>query len=259
MIVKELSPDLKMQTIGGPAYFARLVSAFLTELDGSRSKPRAIVVPTSVLMAQRLWAENPRQSYIQESAALREIIAGRGPVPSKGLPRPNKSDYENYDRLPAPSLIGARRTTGELRLFLNSVPQTPWQTAVRLRAMLDYYNAEKLEPTSPGVALISELGAQLAKIGVPSVAYIPPINYEIVRTLLGEAALEHITSNADVIARAFTDSTGGLGRVVNEIFDHPSADFVDPVHLTYEGRRRFARHVSDAIRSALASVGPENT
>jgi hypothetical protein len=256
MIRDGLGRDVEVITLAGSGYNALLISAFLTVLENSRSRPKAIVVPTSVLMAQTLWAESPLWSYIPESAAMREMTERGGEVPLKGLPRATEKEWEDYDRLPAPSLFGARRTVGEIRLIINSVPTSPWQTAVRLRHLMDFYNAQELQADSPGVALVGHLGAHIAKLAIPTVAYIAPVNYEVLRTMFGETSLAHLRRNADLVESAFAETSGEHGHVVNAVFDNPSTDFIDPVHLTRSGREHLARRISDIVRPLLSAGAP---
>lgn len=251
MIRDDLGRDVRIMTLVGPGYSARIVNTFLTALEDCRSQPALIIVPTSVLMSQELFSESPRLGYIHETRTLREIIEKGGKVPLRGIARSPVEEYEEHDRVPAPSLFGARRTVGEIRLITNSVPTTRWATAVRMRHLMDYYNAERLEAESPGVVHVRDLGTQVAKLSIPTVAYIAPVNHMVLRTTLGEKSLDHLRHNADVIATAFHDTADRYGTVVDAVFDSPSSEFVDPVHLTLEGRERMAHHLSSAIRPLL--------
>lgn len=254
MIRNELGGDVEIVTLAGPGYNPRIVSAFLTALDGCRSRPAVIVAPTSVLMATTLWSESPAHGYHHESKSLRWIIARDGKPPLKGIERAPGEEYEAYDRRPAPSLFGARRTVGEIRLILNSVPTTRWATAVRMRHVMDYYFAERLEPDSPGVGLVKDLGAQVARLKIPTVAYVAPASPQILRTTLGEGSLEHVERNVRIIESAFLEASDGYGHVVNAIFECPSEEFIDPAHLTYQGRERLSRHMAAAIGPLLNKV-----
>jgi hypothetical protein len=194
------------------------------------------------------WLGHPVLGYEMVAQGIRDAIAGPRP---KKLERPGDDLLDAYDRLPAPSLIGARRTVGELRLITNATPQGRWQQVVRLRALMDFYNAERLEPDSPGVLLVAELGAQLKALGVPAVAIIPPLNHEVIVKTLGAKAREHVERNAAIIQTAFQDAMGEMGTVVNAVVDCPATEFIDPLHLSEHGRGRLAARISEAVRPYL--------
>ncbi|MHB8656586.1 MAG: hypothetical protein ACYC91_01325 [Solirubrobacteraceae bacterium] len=251
MVRDELGGELQFEALLGPAYNPRIVMAYMTAFTRLSARPRVVVVPTSLVMSASTWLSHPVFGWEQVSDGIRAAIAHGGRLPRR-LQRPGPEAEDAYDRLPAPSLFGARRTLGELRLITNAKPTTRWQQVIRLRHLVDYYYAERLEPGSIGLTLTTEVAAMLSSMGLQSVAYIPPINYEVVRKALGDAAHEHIVRNAELVERAYRDGAGDRGIVVNAAFDSPAAEYLDPLHLKEEGRRRFASRLAAAIDPLLA-------
>ncbi len=88
-------------------------------------------------------------------------------------------------------------------------------------------------------------------MGLPSVAYIAPINYEVVCKTLGEGAREHLARNATLIEVAYREAAGAFGTVVNAVFECPAGEYMDPLHLTEAGRARLARAIANAVRPVL--------
>jgi hypothetical protein len=222
----------------------------LSALPKCASKPKVIIVPMSILMATTHWLAHPVLGYQQASTEMRELISRGGPRP-KRLQKASDSDWEAYDHLPAPSLIGARRTVGELRLITAANPTTRWQQAVRLRHLMDSYNAERLEPDSIGVRMVAEMATTIREQGLNSVAYIPPINLDVSDKTLGPDSRAHILRNAELLVTSYADAAGGSGRVVNAVDQCAVGDFADPLHLTESGRRRVALLIAEAIRPYL--------
>jgi hypothetical protein len=251
MIRDELGPETSFEALVGPGYNARIVMAFLTSLAGRRSRPKVIVVPASVMMSQAHWLAHPEVGYEAMSTELRSIIGGDGRRPRRLVQHDTEEAVATWERRPAPSLFGARRTVGELRLITNAVPATRWQKAVRIRHLMDFYNAERFEPDSVGVRIIGEMGEMLAAMRIPTIAYIPPINHEVLVSTLGAAAREHAQRNAELIEASFRATCGDLGSVVNGIFDSPAGEYIDPVHLSPVGRSRFAARIAAAARPHL--------
>jgi hypothetical protein len=140
---------------------------------------------------------------------------------------------------------------GELRLITAATPQSRWQQAIRLRHLMDSYNAEQLEPDGIGVKLVAEMAAMIREQKLHSVAYIPPINVEICVKVLGEGSRAHIERNAALLADAYQEAAGETGTVVNAVDKCPVGDFADPLHLTESGRRHLASMIADAIRPLL--------
>lgn len=258
LIQDELGRGVGLHTIVGPGYNPRVVMAFLHALKDCPSRPKIVVVPTSLMMAGRAWLRHPSLAYEVEGAALREIIDAGEPYPAK-LPRPTDADWDRYDRLPAASFSGAKRTYGEIRIILNAIPATKlglpttkWQQLVRVRALLELANAERLEPETVGVQLVGEAAAMLADLNLPALAYIPPVNLDVIGKLWNEKVVEHVERNASVIEAAFR-STGGPGTdIVNAVKGTPANEFSDPAHLNEHGRHRFAALLSAEIRKRLA-------
>jgi hypothetical protein len=255
MIRDELGPETTFEALVGPGYNARIVMAFLAALDRCRSQPKVVIVPASVLMAQTIWLSHPEVGYEAMSAELREIISANGRRPRRLVQHDTDDAVGEWERRPAASLFGARRTVGELRLITNAVPATRWQKVVRIRHLMDFYNAELLEPDSLGVQLVAEMAAMLEQMAVPSVAYIPPINHEVLVATLGAGAKDHVARNADLIENAFHGQCGDLGTVVNAIFDSPAGEYIDPVHLSPAGRARFASRIAQAARPHMNGGG----
>jgi hypothetical protein len=242
----ELDPDLRLEALVGASYGPRIVIPFLRALQKCQGRPSVIIVPTAVVAAMSTSLSHPQWGYEKTARVLHAAIES-GIVP-KSLQEPSEAEWEAYDRLPAPSLIGVRRTVGEMRLFINAVPATRWQHAVRLRHLMDYYNAERLTPESPGIRLIAEMATKLRDTGLPSVGYISPVNYEMAEKLVGGSVSEIIRSNAELIEATFTDAAGEYGSVVNAVFDCPGAEFGDPIHLTEAGRTLLAASIAAGVR-----------
>ena len=250
LIGEELGSDVTLEALVGPGYNPRMVMAFLSALEKCPAKPRVVLVPASVMMATSSWLSHPVLGYGRVAQELRESIKTGCPL-SKNFDEPEDAEWEAYDKQPAPTLIGARRTIGELRLITNAVPTTRWQHLVRLRHMLEYYNAERLEKDSEGVGLIADMARMLADLRLPSVAYISPINFEVADKLMGATSRQHISHNADVIATTYRYAAGPLGTVVDATFACPGNEFSDPLHLTEAGRQRLAGMIASAVRSRL--------
>lgn len=251
MIRDELGGERTFEVLVGPGYNPRIIMAYVSAIARCESRPRVVVVPISLLMSASTWLAHPVFGYEKVAAGICAAVEQGGRLPRR-LDRPGHEAEDAYDRIPAPSLFGARRTLGELRLITNSKPTTKWQQVIRLRHMMDYYYAERLESDSVGVLLASELATTLVSLGLPSVAYIPPINYEVLGKALGEAAHEHVIRNAGLIESAYSDAVGGLGAVVNAAFDCPASEFMDPIHLTEVGRRRLAGQIAAVAQPLLA-------
>lgn len=247
VVMEGLDNGWRYQSLVGALYGPRLVGAYLTALEHATSRPTMVLLPLAVRTTTTLSLQHPSFAHVMESEALRKIIAS-GETGVEELPRPGEDAYEEYDRLPAPSLFGARRTVGELRMIIGATPETAWQKAVRLRHLLDFYNAEKLTPDSVGIRLIADLGKQLVELDLPAVAYIPSVNHPLLKGMLGEAALEHLAANAALIEQTFVESTQGRGRVANAVMSCDREHFGDPVHLNYEGRSILASSIVDAMR-----------
>lgn len=256
MIRDELGPATRFEALVGPGYNARIVMAFLTALPRLRSQPGVVVVPASVMMSQTHWLAHPEVGYEAMSAELRQIIASDGPRPRRLVQHDTEEAVAEWERQPAPSLFGARRTVGELRLITNAVPATRWQKAVRIRHLMDFYNAERFEPDSAGVQIVAEMATMLNQLGQPSIAYIPPINHEVLVSTLGADAKTHAERNARLLEEAFRAHCGPLGTVVNGMFDSPAREYIDPVHLSPAGRARFAARIAAAARPHLNGAGP---
>ncbi len=252
MIRDELGPATSFEALVGPGYNARIVMTYLSALPHCPSRPKVVVVPASVMMSQSHWLSHPEVGYELMSAELRSIIDGNGRRrPRRLVQHDTEEAVAKWERLPAPSLFGARRTVGELRLITNAVPATRWQKAVRIRHLMDFYNAERFEPDSVGVRIVGEMAATLRDLEVPSIAYIPPINHEVLAATLGAKAKEHVARNAALIEDAFREQCGELGTVVNAIFESPATEYIDPVHLSPAGRLRFAARIADEARPHL--------
>jgi hypothetical protein len=254
MIRDELGGGVGFEALVGPGYNPRIIMAFLSALEGCRARPRVVIVPTSILFAMSTWLAHPVLGYELVAGELRAAIAANGDRPRR-LPRPGQEAEDAFDRRPASSLIGARRTVGELRLITNAPPDTRWQQVVRLRHLMDFYNAERLEPDSPGVLLVGELGRMLSAMGLRSVAYVAPINYEVVSKTLGEGARDHLARNADLVETAYREAAGAFGTVVNAVFECPAGEFMDPLHLSEVGRGRLARVIAAAVAPMLEEDG----
>jgi hypothetical protein len=121
---------------------------------------------------------------------------------------------------------------------------------------MDLHYAERLEPDSLGVRLVADLGVTLREMELSSVAYIQPVNCELVTKILGLDIREHLEHNASLIEAAFLEGVGEQGTVVNAICDSPPPEFFDPVHLNYDGRRRFAARIGAALRPMLEGAKP---
>lgn len=257
MIRDRLGRRVQVEAAVGPAYNYRMAMAYLYGLSKCRSRPRLVVISLWPGLAMSAWLDHPVLGYEREARGLRAAVDAGGSGPRR-LDPPTESDWHVYDHLPAPTLSDLQRTMGEL-FFLTTChssarwPQTPWQKEVQLRHRVDYYHGERLEPESPGIVLIAEMGRMLSAMEIPSVAYISAVNYSDAVRFAGDDARDHIRHNAEVIEAAYREGTGKLGTCVNGVFDCTASDFCDPVHLEADARRRLAANIVEAARPSLRS------
>lgn len=252
MMRDEMKTDSKCMMLAGAGYNSRMVMAFLSAFSACRSRPKVVVVPMSLVTLMSAFLDHPERGQARAAQAVRSAVEAWPNLPLR-YEKPGDEDWATFDQLPAHSLIGQRRTMGELELFLNSSSSSSSQRATRQRQIVDAYTAERLEPESPGIRLIAEMAGALRSLELRSVAYITPTNYELAEKVLGEGARACIERNADVATSAFLGSAGGLGVVVNSVVACPAAEFSDPLHLKHQGRHRLAQGIAEALDERLTS------
>jgi hypothetical protein len=248
LIATELGRKVTTISIVGAGYNPRIVNAYLGALARCRSRPKTVVVPTSTVMAQATWLEHPKFSYVHAATAVNDAVCRRQGVGTR-VHSPGADEWERYDAMPAHSLMGQTRTLGELRMIAAMSPTSPWQAEFRARHLCEYYMAERLRPDSPGVVLVSELSRMLCSLGVPSVAYMSPLNFQAADRLLGTSVKPLLARDGEVITDAFHAGIGERGTMVDAVVDHPEDEFFDPAHLTSGGRQRLAVRIAGALRS----------
>jgi hypothetical protein len=264
LIRDELGGGVTVQAIVGGGYNARIILPFLAALERLPSKPRVVIVPASTVMASNIWLAHPVLGYEQVAAGLQRVVdeddtkARRLDRPldygGKNLHKSMPADpaWETYSRMPAPSLIGQKRTVGELRMLAFAVPQTRWQKLVHYRHLLDYHLAERLEPDTPGVELVARMGAVLRDMKIPSVAYVSPMNHELAVKLLGPHVPEHVTRNVEIVRSAYEGAVGELGTFVDAAFQTGADGFSDVAHVKEQGRRELAAAIAAAAKPYLS-------
>ena len=131
--------DAEMISVIGAGYNPLLVMTYLKAIERCVSRPKVMLVPTTVVEAMDVWRLHPQFGYAKESADPRPARSG-APRPKMGYVVTD-DDWEAYDQLPTASLIGARRTMGEFRLLTKAVPSTKWQHLIRRRITYDMYTA----------------------------------------------------------------------------------------------------------------------
>lgn len=254
MISDELHPGQSVHPVAGSMYNPRIVTAFLEALSTCPRQPKVVVLPAALVSCMTLVSSHPRLGYDLLAPELVRRARERD-WSIHPLPRASHEMWEDWDCRPTPSLFGARRTAGEVRLLWDTPlpltsspdPTTRWQQVVRLKHILDFNNAEELTPESPGVVLLQEMAARVVELGIPSVACIPPINHTALKSYFGEPAVERLARNTEVIASAYAASAGPAHRIVDATFDSGADEFGDPVHLAAAGRLRFARRICEAV------------
>ena len=250
LMATELGRNTTMMSILGAGYNPRILNAYLGALARCRSSPRAVVVPTSTVMAQATWLEHPKFSYVHAARAVNDA-ARLGQGFGTRVSSPGPDEWARYDAMPAHSLVGQTLTLGELRRIAAMRPTSRWQAEFRTRQLCEYYMAERLSPLSPGVILVAELSRILGALGLPSVGYISPLNFEAADRLLGTSVKPMLARDGEVVTNAFHRGLGERGIMIDAVVDHPESEFFDPAHLTHGGRYRLAIRIAGALRSLL--------
>jgi hypothetical protein len=263
LIRDEIGGGVTVQPIVGGGYNARIIMPYLSALERLPSKPKVAVVPASTLMASDVWLAHPTIGYEQVAPELQKVVDAND-TSVRRLERPLDYGGKNlntvmppdpawdaYHRMPAPSLIGLKRTVGELRIIQGATPQTRWQKLIRFRHLLDYQLAERLEPDSQGVRDIVRMGEMLREMKIASVAYVSPLNHELAAKLLGPHVPDHIAHNVEVIRAAYQEAVGDTGAVVDAAFIAGAEEFSDMAHVKETGRRELAIAIANAVRPFL--------
>lgn len=251
LVSSALGDSFKVASLIGPAYNPRISAAFLDFFDEHPFRPRLLILPASIYSAMSVWDMHPRYRYEREAAHIRtRIMSGTTWLPPRSL-EPTEHEFTRYHSLHAASLVGAQRTIGEHELLRNSRPTSPQQRAIRSKALMDFYVAEGLGPESPGVQSLRDLGALVEHLGIPSVACIFPVNYQLARAALGSKASQRILDNAALLEATYSRQNSLCG-VVNAATTCRASDFMDPLHLRAEGRIRLAEQLMPMIQRALS-------
>jgi hypothetical protein len=246
--------DARMVSVVGAGYNPRLVMTYLRAVERCRSRPKVMIVPTTVVEAMDVWRLHPQFGYERKSAEILDLVESGAARPKKAS-EPTDEEWEAYDRLPTQSLIGARRTMGEFRLLTKAVPTTKWQHLVRRRHTYDMYTAQVLNRDDPGVMVVEEMGRAITQARIHSVALLHPIDVDMCVRLLGPAAKERIEQNVANVRDAFCTGAGDLGRMVDLAYACPSDQYTDALHLNEAGRHLLAERLGEALRAALADAG----
>ena len=247
MIDHAVGPEMTTLAISGPAYNSRIIRSLLTAIDNGRSQPEVVIVPASVNTSTDALLFHFRTSYAHQAASLRSVITRRA-WSTRRLATMPEDEVDRYDRQPAPSWFGAQRTYGELDLIMHAKSTRRWQATIRMQNVLDYNTAQRLEPDGPGPVLIAEMSAELRRRGLPTVAYIGPMNYGALESAGVPQAREHLRHNASVVAQAFTSEAGPFSALVDASLDFAESEFGDHLHIKDNGRILLAQRIADAVR-----------
>lgn len=234
--------DRRVLSVSGPDYGPRVLLALLEALGACAGRPQVVLVPLTVVSAQTMRLADPVRGHALLAAQLRAASGSpRGHRPA----RPTAADQDAWDRLAGPSLLGARRTCGEVRLLEEVRPATPCQAEVRRRAVLDHQHAGRLDGT--GLAVVAQLSATAAALPGQVLAYVPPVDHEGAVALLGAGFDERFRANTtDLIA------TWAGTPVVDASRSSPAGEFGPDERLLPAGRARLAGLLAAALREERA-------
>ncbi|MGP0030233.1 MAG: hypothetical protein ACLPVF_06975 [Acidimicrobiales bacterium] len=251
MFTDELVADVRCLALSGAGYNARMVMAFLSAFSACPSRPRVVVVPLSLCTTMSSFLDHPVRGQARAAAAVRAAV-GAWPDLPKSYEKATDEEWAAADQLTIPSLVGQHRTMGELDLIINAASSSPSQRVIRMRHLLDSYVGERLEPDTPGIQLVADMGRLVRHLNLRTVVYIPAVPHELSERLLGHGARQHIERNASVAASAFLESARAVGTVVNLAVAGPEAEFSDPIHFNHLGRHRLARAIAEAVDAQLS-------
>jgi len=252
MLQDLLGASVSVHPIAGGGYHPAVVEAFLQIVAQSESRP-VVATSTSVRMQYDAWLKHPSYTYAREIDALRAVNV-RDPLYRIrcGLAKPTPADFQSYEALIHPTMLGdlAIRDYQVVLKDPDRIGTPEW-----LRWMYAYHHTARTG--ADGLGQLASLGATLAALGCPVVAYVAPICVDRGVELLGQSFREIVTDNLATVAGTFAGAAGEKAVILHNGTSFAPEEYVDPddatEHLNGQGRLRLSTMVAEQVERLLPS------
>ena len=252
MVIDSIKEDLSADYISHSAYHFGLFHGFVRVLQRLKYRPKILILPINLRSFSPQWDLSPLWQLEQEIQAVEQYLAKprkRIPVIQPVVESPGL--FDAFDATPSRYALSDFQYLGDFRNLIKTKPQTEEEKLFRLKQIFIFHYTHLLELSHPKVRLIEETLDLLNQMKIKTLLYVTPVNYCAGTKYVGEAFLEIVQRNVDVVSTAIQEHLNSnmvhfldYSRLLtSDYFFHEN----DPTeHLNQEGRAQLAAKLSQA-------------
>lgn len=256
MLQAELDPGVRLRVISGAGYNPALYAEFVRLLATLEQRPKAVILTRAVRTCGALHVrEHPEYGYQRSVATLRKVPDARHRL--RAFSRANRrtpEEYEAFHELATTTRWQQSDTVGESLKKIRGRRLAVTEDLTQQRALFDYFHGETFGEDFPGLEHLRTLGTRLREYGVPVVHYWPPVPWQKGEEYFPGEFRSQLEANFALVAEAFEEPLGDLGRRASDPLDTPVDEFIDAAdgteHWNTKGRRRMAGVLARLLREA---------
>lgn len=253
ILESNLQGNLRVVCVSGRGYHIRIFYYLLRAIERARQRPKIVILPVNMRMFSPQWDLNPLWQYDQEIETLKQYLGNpKGVFPTINDTVTSPASFESFNSIPVHYPLVPLTHLGQFRSIIKQKPQLEEQKRFRLKHLFIFHYTHPLQPNHRKVVSLEATLKLLNDMGVGTVVYITPINYEAGEKHVGSEFVKSLESNVKVISNLVT-SYCSRGRMIfldcsallsAEHFFHKDSSVE---HLNQEGRKILAQTISKAV------------
>lgn len=251
MLRDGLAPDLSLHSIAGAGHNPELQKMYVDILACSPQRP-ILIMFLPLRFGFPPWRLHPDHSHIRPMKALRRIPPQSPPWRFHAyVPPSKKSDFTRFNQIEFRTLDGTA-SIGELRGQWRHPEQFGLTPEEHIRRTFSFLHGG-IDPLTPAfLKTITDLAGRARDLGLPVVAYQPPMPIQRGTEVLGDALLELVIREYKAMDDAFIAGYGPSPILrIGRSFE--TDEFIDPddgvEHYSERGRKHLTELLVEAVHN----------
>ena len=208
MVVDALQPRYTCLALYESSYSSDMFYYFLTALERMKHKPKIVILPINMRSFSPQWHWQPAWQFQKQIRVIKRYAKNPnqkiGSAQKKMIEEMPARSIRAFKAMPVTYPLSRLKTIGQFAELIESTPMTDDERFYRKQQIFIYHYTHPLKSDHPKLKALQDSLGLLRKMGIKTLVYLTPINFEAGKKYVGEEFSAQVRKNVELLENVIT-------------------------------------------------------